>query len=439
MRALVLGGGLGGMIAARLLASRGCAVTLLEAGPALGAGWRSLATPFGAADLGIRVPRESGVAWADSLIFHDLGLDWHRIGALPREAHVVAGRLRTETGCLDARGLAPALLATARAELIARAEAPDPGADAPDLAARFRATHGPTLLEAVLRPACLSLLGAPPETLAPLAAQGRLPLRIVVAERAEAERLQRLGHLAARIAHPRAADAPPGGGGEYLHPREGGIGAWTAALEAALRRAGVAIRTRARLAGLSSRGGRIRGAWMLDGTDLACDLFVLAAPPRALPDLPDVPEMGMPVAAQLIAIEGGAPPALDWLLSYDPATPFLRLGFPDRLEGRDPPRGAPWRVIAELRQPVPPGGALDGLGLLPRGARVVGGLPLGTGRFAVETVESRAAREAALQRLAGFDNAAVLRGATGGHALIGEIVADAAALAARADAPRAAA
>ncbi len=439
MRALVLGGGLGGMIAARLLAARGCAVTLLEAGPALGAGWRSLATPFGAADLGIRVPRESGVAWADALIFHEHGLDWHRIGALPREAHVVAGRLRGETGCLDARGLDPALLATARAELIARAETPDPGAAAPDLAARFRATHGPTLLDAVLRPACLSLLGAEPEFLAPLAAQGRLPLRIVVAERAETERLHHLGHLAARLAHPRAADAPRGSGGDYLHPREGGIGAWTAALEAALRRAGVTIRTRARLAGLSSLGGRIRGAWMLDGSDLACELFVLAAPPRALPDLPDVPEMGMPVAAQLVAIEGGGPPPLEWLVSYDPTTPFIRLGFPDRFEGRDPPRGAPWRVIAESRQPTPVAPTLGGLGLLPRGARVVADVPLGTGRFAVETVESRAAREAALACLAGFDNAMVLRGATGGHALVGEIVADAAALALRLDAPRAAA
>jgi hypothetical protein len=439
MRALVLGGGLGGMIAARLLAARGCAVTLLEAGPALGAGWRSTATPFGAADLGIRVPRESGLAWADSLIFHDLGLAWHRIGPLPREAHVVAGRLRGETGCLDARVLDPALLATARAELIARAETPDPGAAAPDLATRFRATHGPTLLEAVLRPACLSLLGAAPEALAPLAAQGRLPPRIVVAEHAEAERLHRLGHLAARIAHPRAADAPRGTGGDYLYPRAGGIGAWTAALEAALRRAGVAIRTGARLAGLSCLGGRIRGAWMLDGSDLACDLFVLAAPPRALPDLPDVPEMRMPVAGQLLAIEGAAPPPLDWLVSYDPATPFLRLGFPDRLEGREPARGAPWRVIAELRRNAPLAGTLTGLGLLPRGACVVGEVPLGTGRFAVETVESRAARQAALQRLAGFDNAAVLRGATGGHALIGELVADAAALAARLDAPRAAA
>lgn len=439
MRALVLGGGLGGMIAARLLAARGCAVTLLESGPVPGAGWHSLATPFGAGDCGIRVPRESGVAWADALVFHDLGLPWHRIGPLPREAHLVAGRLRGETGCLDARGLDPARLATARAELIARAETPDPGAAAPDLATRFRVIYGPTLLDSVLRPACLSLLGAPPEALAPLAAQGRLPPRIVVAERAEAERLQRLGHLGARIAHPRAADAPRGAGGDYLYPRGGGIGAWTAALETALRRAGVTIRTGARLAGLSSLGGRIRGAWMLDGSDLACDLFVLAAPPRALPDLPDVPEMRMPVAARLLAIEGGAPPPLDWLVSYDPATPFLRLGFPDRLEGRDLARGATWRVMAELRQDAPLAGTLGALGLLPQGARLVGEVPLGTGRFAVETVESGAAREAALQRLVGFENAAVLRGATGGHALVGEIVADAAALATRVDARRAAA
>jgi len=439
MRVLVLGGGLGGMIAARLLAALGCAVTLLEAGPVLGAGWRSVATPFGPADLGIRVPRESGVAWADALVFHDLDLAWHRIGPQPREAHIVAGRLRGDTGCLDARGLDPVLLGRARAELIARAEAADPGAGAADLAARFRAIYGPTLLETMLRPACLSLLGAPPEALAPLAAQGRLPPRLVVAEHAEAERLQRLGHLAARIAHPRAEDGPRAVGGDYLHPREGGIGAWTAALESALRRAGVTLRVGTRLGGLSQRGGRIRGAWMLDGSEMACDLFVLAAAPRALPDLQDVPEFGMPVSAHLVAIEGGAAPPKHWIVSYDPTTPFLRLGFPDRLEGHDPPRGSPWRVIAELRQPVPLGPSLAALGLLPQDARILHEITLGTGRFAVETMESRAARDVALERLAALDNAVVLRGATGGHALIGEIVADAAALAARAKASRAAA
>ncbi len=434
-RALILGGGLGGMLAARLLAARGAAVTIVEAGPALGAGWRSLPTPFGPADLGLRVPRESGLGWADARVFHELPLGWHRLGPVAREAHFFAGRLRAETGCLDARALDPVLLARARAEMIARADAPDPAAAAPDLATRFRATHGPTLLEAALGPACRSLLGTAAERLAPLAAAGRLPARIVVAEQAETERLLRLGHLGARLAHPRAADAPQAGP-SYLYPTRGGIGAWTAALEAALRASGVTIRTGTRLGGLIERGGRVRGAWLADGGELACDLFVLAAPPRALPDLPEVPEPGMPISAALLAIEGGAPPPRDWLVSYDPATPFLRLGFPDRLEGG--PVGGVWRIVAELREPAPLGPTLPALGLLPAGARVRAEIALGTGRFAVETVESRAARERALAQLASLGDVAVLRGATGGHALIGDLVTDAAALADRLDLPKAA-
>lgn len=434
MRALVLGGGLGGMVAARLLAARGAAVTLLEASAALGAGWQSRSTPHGPADLGLRVPRESGIGWADALIFHDLPILWHRLGPQPREAHLFAGRVRGETGCLDLRGLDPGLLARGRAEMIARAAIPDPGAAAPDLAARWRAVYGPTLLEAGLRAACRSLLGAEPEVLAPLAAAGRLPPRIVIAERAETDRLRELGHLGARLAHPRAADAPASGG-SYLYPRQGGIGAWTAALEAALRRAGVAILTGARLAGLAEAGGRLRGARLADGSELACDLLVLAAPPRALPQLPEVPEPSMAVSARLVAVEGGAPPPREWLVSYDPGTPFLRLGFPERLEGAAP--GRVWRVIAELREEAPLEGALAAIGLLPAGARILAEIPLGTGRFAVETVQSRAAREAALGRLAGLANLALLRGG-GGHALAAEIVADAAALAARLDLPRAA-
>ncbi|WP_270939021.1 hypothetical protein, partial [Falsiroseomonas oryzae] len=65
-------------------------------------------------------------------------------------------------------------------------------------------------------------------------------------------------------------------------------------------------------------------------------------------------------------------------------------------------------------------------------------VPLGTGRFAVETVAARAARDAALHALGGFANLAVLRPATGGHALVQDIVADAARLAASLDLPAAA-
>ncbi|MGG5808878.1 FAD-dependent oxidoreductase [Falsiroseomonas sp. CW058] len=447
-RAVIIGGGIGGMAAALLLADRGFAVRILEAGPRPGAGWRSAATEAGPADLGIRVPRESGNARADALVFHagvfhagvfhaGAACAWNRLGAEPSQGHVACGRLNHDTPCPDARILPPVVLARARAELLARAFDTDPAGAAPHLAARLGALFGPTLLDTLLRPACRALLGAEPEALAWNAAQARLPARLVVADGEETERLRQMGALGARLAHPRAAEAPRAADAPaYLYPREGGIGRWTTALDAALSAAGVEVRSGARVAALR-HGARGVVAVRLDGgAELPADLLVLAAGPNALPFLPALPEVTLPAAARLLTVEGGTAPALHWLASYDPATPFLRLGFPDRLEGRRLPPGAPWRILAEL--PIAGGAApgtraladaLAGLGVLPRGARIAADRPVGAGRFAVETVELAAAREAALAELRGIPNLAVLRSATGGHALVGDLVADAARLA----------
>lgn len=443
-RAVVLGGGIGGMAASLLLADRGLHVTLVEAAPRLAMGWRSAATPLGPADPGIRVPRESGDARADALVFHDHpGLAWHRIGPRAAEGHVRDGRLNAATGCLDVRDLPAATLGAARVEVLSRAFTPDPREAAASLAERLDAMFGPTLLHAALRPACLSLLGAEPEALAWNAAEARLPVRIVLADHAETDRLRGIGHLGARLAHPDAAAAPMGGEARsYLYPRAGGIGAWIAALEAALDRAGVAIRNGCRLTALRQAGGRIRAAMTEDGAELQCDLLLLAAAPHALPlpGLPIVPDRTVPVTAWLMDFAVAPPPALHWITSFDPATPFLRLGFPDNLEGAAP--GPRCRIVAELREDAS-GDALASslarLGLVPDGAPPVASAVAGRGRFAVETRAARVAREAALAALGALPNLAVLRSAAGGHALAGELVADAARLAAAIAAPASAA
>lgn len=432
-RAVVVGGGIGGMAAALLLADAGFAVELAEAGPRLGAGWRSVATPHGPADLGIRVPRESGDPRADALIFHaDPELTWHDLGAQPREGHVALGRLNADTPCPDARMLPG--IASVRAEVIARADTPDPGVTAPHLAARWDAVFGPTILDALLRPACRAAFGVGPEVLAPHAAEARIPARVVIADREETDWLRRIGALAARLAHPRSADAPQGGETRrYLYPRDGGIGRWIEALERALGRAGVRMRTGARVAALRKVGARVVAVGLDSGEDLPLDLLVLAAAPHAIPGAPMVPESSLPVSARLLVMEGGAPPPLHWIASFDPGTPFLRVGFVDRLDGRDVVPGSWWRVVVEVRGgkevmvPLPCPSPQAGEGSWWRG-KVVADIPLGTGRFAVETVEATAARHVALDALREHDNLAVLRSAAGGHALAGEVIADAARL-----------
>lgn len=443
-RAVVLGGGIGGMAAALLLADRGLHVTLVEAAPRLAMGWRSAATPLGPADPGIRVPRESGDARADALVFHGHpGLAWHRIGPRAAEGHVRDGRLNAATGCLDLRDLPAAILGAARVEVLSRAFTPDPRDAAGSLADRLETQFGPTLLHAALRPACLSLLGAEPEALAWNAAEARLPARLVLADHAETDRLRGIGHLGARLAHPVAAAAPMGGEARaYLYPQAGGIGAWVAALDATLERVGVVVRTGCRLASLRLAGGRIRTAMTEDGAELPCDLLVLAATPRALPlpGLTAVPERSVPVAARLLAFGSGTPPPLHWITSCDPATPFLRLGFPDRLEGAEP--RAPWRIVTELREGATAealAASLARLGVVPDGAQPIATAEGGRGRFAVETRAARTARDTALAALGAIPNLALLRSAAGGHALAGELVADAARLAAAVAAPASAA
>ena len=455
-RALVVGGGIGGMAAALLLADAGFQVDLFESGPRLGVGWRSVETPFGPADLGLRIPRESGNPRADALIFHaDPSLAWHDLGPRPREGHVALGRLTPDTSCLDARAL-PAL-AQARAEVVERADTLDPGAAAPHLAARWHATFGPTLLEGLLRPACRVTLGAEPEALAPTAADSRIPTRVVLFDTADTDRLHRLGTLATRLAHPRASDAPNGDMRRYLYPREGGIGRWVTAMESSLPRARVRVHTGARIASLRRIGARVTAVRLEDGAELPLDLLLLAASPRAIPGTPPIPDSGLAVTARLLLFRCGAHPDLHWIASYDPATPFLRVGFVDHLEGREPVTA--WRVIAELRDGAPCSLFREAEGSTPkvsdarvgaatpppttagwgggstlqwlRNTKCVGDHPLGTGRFAVETLATAAARHAATNTLHGHTNLHILRSAAGGHALAGDLIADAARLVAR--------
>lgn len=438
--AVVVGGGLAGIAAALCLRHKGWRVTLVEAGPALAAGWDSHELGGEMWDFGLRIPAESGIAWADDLLFHDLpGAPlWNRLGRLAHEAGVTAGRLNPETGCLDARGLGAPQLEQIRFELIERAFSADPGAEAAHAGERLAALYGPTLAGGLLADAARALLGRPPEALAWNALANRLPARVVAAEAEETDRLRRIGALVGRLAHPSARNLPSNtlDDRSYLYPSAGGIGRWTGALRRALDQEGIALRLGQRVTGWRLRGGTILDVTLADGTALGGALFVLAAAPAALPlaGRAPAPAAGLVVEAWAFRFAGAAPPELHWATSYDPSLGFLRVGFPERLRGAPPDRGQGWRLLAELR----PGAADDlpgllaawrGLGLLPEAARLVAAEPIGRGRFAVETPQAAAEREAALAGLAALGNLVALGPASGGHVLVPGLITEAARLA----------
>jgi hypothetical protein len=437
--AVIIGGGLGGIAAALCLRHKGWSVTLLEAGPHLAAGWGSRDLAGEPWDLGLRIPAESGTVWADDLLFHDLpGAPlWNRLGRIAREGGITAGRLNADTGCPDATTLGAAALEQIRFELIERAFSADPGAEAPSAAERLAAIYGPTLASGLLADAARALLGRPPEALAWNALANRLPARVVVACTEETDRLRRIGALGARIAHPSARGLPSNALDDrsYLYPSRGGIGRWAEALRLGLEQQEVTLRLGQRVTGCRLAGERIEALTLASGETIPGTLFVLTAAPGALPLAlpPAPPAAGAEVEAWALRFAGASPPDLHWVTSYDPATAFQRLGFPDRLAGQWR-QGEPWRLLAELR----PGAAADlparlpewtGLGLLPAAARLLSAEPIGTGRFAVETPEAARCRREALGALGGLSNLVALGSAQGGHSLVPGLISDAAQLA----------
>jgi glycine/D-amino acid oxidase-like deaminating enzyme len=441
--AVVVGGGLSGIAAALCLAATGWRVVLVEEAGGLALPWRSRAVGARSFDLGIRVPAESGIAWADALMFHNLSATsdvpfaWNRIPGLAREGHVFGGRANLDTGCLDATVLDAATLERARKELVQRRNRPDPAERAPHFAARAEAIYGPALVAAALAPACQSLLGRVPEALAWNGPQGRLPARMVVAPHLETDLLRTRGRLSERLAHPSARALRPGPlARAYLYPRHGGIGAWVAALERQLRAHAVDVRTRARVASLRLDEDGVHGVTLADGAVLPAELVVWTIRPDALPlpGLPAVPAAACPVGARLLLLDRAVPHDLHWAVSYDPATPFMRVGFPDALAGIEPSPTVP--VLVETRAgDAPPGDAalfeaLAGFRLVAPGARIVEATTLGEGRFAVETAEAAAARAALRQAVRHLRGLALIGPAGGGHHLVPDLVREAATLAA---------
>jgi hypothetical protein len=182
----------------------------------------------------------------------------------------------------------------------------------------------------------------------------------------------------------------------------------------------------------------VQGVTLGDGTQLPADLVAWTIRPDALPlpGLPKIPAVGCPVAARLLLLDRPVPHDLHWVASYDPATRFMRVGFPDALAGRPPSGAVP--VLLETRvtrdAPPPDDGALLGelaaFGLVARDARVIGAAALGEGRFAVETVEAACARAALADALHPIRGLALLGAAGGGHHLVPDLVREAAGLAA---------
>lgn len=292
--AVVVGGGVAGLLAARLLRDRFERVCLVEKDAACGGLLGSIVNEDGVSfDLGAHLLSDTGVPAIDDLLYGWLDpADWHAFHVL-RAGNYFSGAMNRDSPFPDARGLGPDAFRKGMRELRATRSG-TPGES--DLQSILEHRFGATFANGVIAPALRKQLGAGPAELHP-----DTPFvlrRIVCGDAAESRALKEDPALAEVVAYASYEE----GVGTALHryPRKGGIGQW---IEGFVRQMeGVEFITGRTVARVVHANGVVGAVELDDGRGLPCDLLVWTIPSAMLLRAASVPFESRPPAQRPIGL-----------------------------------------------------------------------------------------------------------------------------------------
>lgn len=160
---VVVGSGIASLLAAAIAAQQHH-VTILEAESKAGGLLRSTLGPRGVwVDRGTHIPRETGDAVVDEILFSQMSPPMWRPVAPIRAGHVLGGRVDHDCESPSTLGLPPTIRRQVEVELRSRA----PSGSSDTLRERAVALFGPTLTDELLRPMMVKLFDRRLEELAP--------------------------------------------------------------------------------------------------------------------------------------------------------------------------------------------------------------------------------------------------------------------------------
>jgi protoporphyrinogen oxidase len=278
-RAVVVGAGIAGIVASRLLTDKYDNVCLIESAPDVGGLMRSVPLDENTiVDFGTHVPAATGHTDLDRVLFEGAPEHrWNRIDRSLKEGIFHHGKLDCRSGCLSADALPTDLRDRSLRELIEAS--PAHAGDAVNLSERLNAEYGPTLTEHLFQPVFRRLTGRDLATLSADTLETFSLRRIRMLGSAAAVAIKRSPALDARLAHQTSSDGRSSI--LKLYPERGGAGLWLDTLIAAAEKRGVSIRTRAHVSRIERAGSHITTLILDDETRLDCDLLVWTAPPIA--------------------------------------------------------------------------------------------------------------------------------------------------------------
>lgn len=275
--AIVVGGGISGMLSALISAQQYDEVLLVEKAPRLGGLLRTAHTEDSLAfDFGTHFAATTGNPDMDELLFDFVGeQDWHEFEYL-RAGNFFNGTLNESGAFIDVRTLPRDRYLVGLEQLLLA-----PGSEHPrNLGEQLPATYGQTFTEDVFAPVLHKLYGVGPEQLAPDSHLLFGMKRLMLLSDGASRELKHSGVYDECIAFHDPAQGV--NGARVFYPRSGGIGRWVDGLERKLQAAGVRILTGRSVTSVQHAGGHVNAVRLDNGEHSRCDRLIWTIPPFLL-------------------------------------------------------------------------------------------------------------------------------------------------------------
>ncbi|KAF7787136.1 hypothetical protein PRUB_a4004 [Pseudoalteromonas rubra] len=284
-QAVVVGGGICGMVAAVLLKQRFDQVVLIEQADTVGGLFCSVKDSSGAAyDMGSHIPNATGVAELDDILFADADTDsWHKIARLC-SGNYFAGSWDLNSPFPDASKLPQDIYQKGCGELINHTDLPQSG-----LIYEYCANSlGIVFTESIVVPILRKLYGQDAPLKRLTMAAGLFGFTRILALPADvAATLKQLPAFDAKLGYQRESDFQQRKAQDnlsevtYYYPTTGeGIGYWVTQLQKRVEQAGVEIITSERVAQIVHQNNKVTSLTLANSArTLACDFLFWSAPP----------------------------------------------------------------------------------------------------------------------------------------------------------------
>lgn len=274
--AVVVGGGISGILSALLLRKKFSCVYLLEKESEIGGLFRSIHNAEGVSfDYGTHFLTMTGIEEIDRLLIDEViedKNDLHHFDCI-RAANFFCGQLNENSPSMDTRSLPSEIYKKGIEEFL---NAPYEDRSFQDCEEKLRLQYGSTFYENVYLPALKKFFQTEPTSLTPDAFKLFMSPRLVALSPEESRKLKKQEGFDRRLSFHSYKE----GGSSVVsyYPKKGGMGYWVNAVCKRLATLGVEVVTGAQISEIEAAKGQVRSVRLSDGQKIETDCLVWTAP-----------------------------------------------------------------------------------------------------------------------------------------------------------------